>query len=133
MNVTIHFFTYRWYYRHIFCKSTAIICQLTWLHFSKINFCDIRAMVFVTIICDHVWWSLTGNRKQKNMSNFWPKSGHGRLRNLRSGLLWESIWNSVWLRNKTKQQQNSLFVKWSLTKGGHLREVVPMRELTVCL
>ena len=24
-------------------------------------------------IRDHARWSLTGNRKQKNMSNFWPK------------------------------------------------------------
>ena len=28
----------------------------------------------LTIIRDHVGWSLTGKRKEKNMSNFWPKN-----------------------------------------------------------
>ena len=44
------------------------------------------------------WMSLTGNRKQKNMSNFWPKKtalGTGRLRNLSRGRLQESSWNSI--------------------------------------
>ena len=40
---------------------------------------------------DHARLSLTGNRKQKNMSNYGPKSGQGRLRNLLSGRLRESF------------------------------------------
>ena len=47
-----------------------------------------------------------------------PKSGCGRLQ--------ESFWNSADWETK------GLFVKWLLTRGGRLREVVAMqRELTV--
>ena len=132
MNVTIHFFTYRSYYRHIFCKSTAIICQLTWLHFSKWTF-----VTFEQRFCyNHMWscpvvayWKQKTKEYVKFLAQKWSRS----FKKFNSGLLRESIWNSVWLRNKTKQQQNSLFAKWSLTGGGRLREVVTMRELTVCL
>ena len=55
-----------------------------------------------------------------------PKSGCGRLGNLGSGRLRESFWNSADWETK------GLFVKWLLTRGGRLREVVAMqRELTV--
>ena len=54
------------------------------------------------------------------MSNFWPKSGRGRLRNLSSDRLRESFWNSIWLRKQNGYLQS-----------GRLREVVAMRELTV--
>ena len=46
-------------------------------------------------------WSRTGIREQKNTSNVWPKNGHRHLKNLSSGRLRESFWNSIWLRNKT--------------------------------
>ena len=78
-------------------------------------------------IRDHARWSLTGNRKQKSMSNFWPKSGRGRLRKLRSGRLREARVFETVFAWETKR----LFVKWSLMGGGRLRKVVAMRELTV--
>ena len=50
---------------HIFCKSTAIICQYAWsCSAKKLNFCGIRAMFFSTVLRDHAGWSLTGNRKK---------------------------------------------------------------------
>ena len=69
MNVTIHFFTYRSYYRYLFCKSTAVICQLIWSALFRNELLLHSSNGFVTIIRDHARWSLTGNRKQKNMSN----------------------------------------------------------------
>lgn len=42
---------------------------------------------FVTIIHDHAGWSVTGKRKLKNISHFWPKRDRGGLRNLSSGLV----------------------------------------------
>ena len=69
----------------------------------------------------YVRWSLTGNRKHKNMSNFWPKNGRSRLRNV-SDRLRESFWNSIWLRNKT------------LTRGGlSARSGRYEREFTACI
>ena len=54
-----------------------------------------------------------------------PKSGRGRLRNLGSGRLRESFWNSVWPRNQR------IICKVVAKGGGRLWEVVAMRELTV--
>ena len=72
----------------------------------------------LTIIHDYVGWSLTGNRKQKNMSNFWPKKWSRFLKKfewwpltkellkqyltekqngcLRSGRLWEVVSYEKW-------------------------------------
>ena len=56
----------------------------------KIELLLLLSKDFLTIIRDYVGWSLTKNQKQKNMSNFWPKSGQGPLRNLSGGHLLES-------------------------------------------
>ena len=89
------------------------------------NFCDIRATVLLQsyVIMPGGRLPETENKRICQISG--PKSGRGRLRNLRGGRLRESFWNSDWLRNKT------VICKWSFTGGGGLREVVAMRELTV--
>ena len=60
--------------------------------------------VFQTNIRDHVGWSLTGNRKQKNMSNFLPEEWSRSLKKLEQWTLTREtreFSNSIWLRNKT--------------------------------
>ena len=53
------------------CMYTVIISRQSSKSYEKLKFC----LFSVMIICDHVEWLLTGNRKQKNiMSNFWPKN-----------------------------------------------------------
>ena len=47
------------------------------------------------------------------------KSGHGCLRNLSSGRLSESVWNSIWLKNKTAIYKVVIVI----------REVVTRRDL----
>ena len=65
----------------------------------------------------------TENKRIRVISGL--KSGSGPLRNLSGGRLRESSCNSICIETKR------LFMKWSLTGGGRLREVVAMRELTV--
>ena len=48
------------------CKSSV------WLVLLKTELLSLLSKDFITIIRNHVGWLLTGNRKQKNMSNFWP-------------------------------------------------------------
>ena len=52
--------------------------------------------------------------KQNKCQTSSLKTGRVHLRNFSSGCLWESPWNSIWLRNKTV-----------------IYKVVAMRELTV--
>ena len=52
-----------------------------------------------------------------------PKSGRGRLRNLRSGRLRESFWNSVCLRNKTVICKVVSYGRWSLTRSGRYERI----------
>ena len=54
-----------------------------------------------------------------------PKSGRGRLRNLRSGRLRESFWNSVFLRNKTVICNCKVvsYGRWSLTRSGRYERI----------
>ena len=54
---------------------------------------------------------------------FGLKSGRGRLRNLSSGRLQESSWNSIWLRNKTVIYKVVAYGRWSLTRSGRKERV----------
>ena len=106
-------------------KTTAIICQVTWSALFKNELLWHSSNSFVTIIRDHAWWSLTRNRKQKNMSNFWPKKWSQSFKKFTQWSLtrdFETVFD--W-------ETNGLFIKWPLMGGGRLREVVAMRELTV--
>ena len=67
----------------------------------------------------------TENKRMYQISG--PKSGCCCFGDLGSSRLRESF-ETVFDR-----ETKGLFVKWSLTGGGCLREVVPMRELTVYL
>ena len=94
MNVTFPTFLPRdrtMYYRHLFCKSAAIICQQTWSALFKINFCDIRATVFLQsyVIMPGGRLPETENKRIYQISG--PKSGRGRFGNLGSGRLRESF------------------------------------------
>ena len=83
------------------------------------NFCDIRATVLLQsyVIMPGGRLPETENKRICQISG--PKSGRGRLRNLRSGRLRESFWKRL-----TGKQNGYL-------QSGRLREVVAMRELTV--
>ena len=97
----------------------------------------IQKLTFVTFqqrfSYNHTWsCRLVAYRKQKAKEyiKFLPqKSGRGRLRNLGSGRLRESFWNSVWLRNKTIVSKVIAYGRWSLTRSGRYL----IRELTVYL
>ena len=62
---------------NVFCSSSlSVNCR----YFSavrgsviKIELLSLLSNNLQAIIRDYVGWSLTGNRKQKNMCNFWPK------------------------------------------------------------
>ena len=57
---------------HIFCKSTAIICQYAMLSLKNWKLLWHSSNGFLTVLRDHAGWSLTGNKKERNKSNFWP-------------------------------------------------------------
>ena len=84
------------------------------------KFCDIRATVLLQsyVIMPGGRLPETENKRICQISG--PKSGRGRLRNLRSGRLRESFWNSVW------NKQNGYL------KSGRLWKVVAMRVVS-CL
>ena len=65
------------------------------------------------IIRDYVGWSLTGNRKQKNMCNFWPKKWSRSLKKFE----WWSLTRELLKQYLTEKQNGCL-------RGGRLREVV---------
>ena len=95
-------------------NQTAIICQQVWTFLTFEQW-------FFTITRDHAGWSLTGNRKQKNMSNFWPKKWS---RSLIISEQWSLI-TREFLKQYLSDKQNGCLL------SGRLREVVAMRELTV--
>ena len=82
------------------------------------KFCDIRATVLLQsyVIMPGGRLPETENKRICQISG--PKSGRGRSRNLRSGRLRESFWNSVW------NKQNGYL------KSGRLWEVVAMRVVS---
>ena len=50
------------------------MCQQFGVASLKIELLSLLSYDLLTIIRDYVGWSLTGNRKQKNiLSNLWPK------------------------------------------------------------
>ena len=98
-------------------------------HYSKINFCDIPATVFLQSYLIMPAGRLPETESKRIYQISSPKSGRGRLRNLGSGRLRESFWNSVWLRNKTIVCKVIAYGRWSLTRSGRYL----IRELTVYL
>ena len=100
-------------------KSISLLGQ----HYSKMNFCDIRAMILLQSYVIMPGGNLpeTENKRMCQISG--PKSGRSRLRNLCSGSLGESFWNSVWLRNKTVICKVAAYGRWSLTRGGRYERV----------
>ena len=79
----------------------------------KIELLSLLSNDLLTIICDYVGWSLTGNRKQKNMCNFWPKRWSRSLKKF--------DWLSL-TRELLKKQNSCL-------QTGCLREVVAYEKL----
>ena len=128
MNVTIHFFTYRSYYGHLFCKSTAIVCQLTRsaLFKNEVLWHSSNGLLQSYVIMPGDRLPETENKRICQISG--PKSGRGRLRNLRSGRLRESFWNSVWLRNKTVVCKVVAYGRWSLWLVRELIVAFEVRE-----
>ena len=127
MNVTIHFFTYRLYYRHLFYKSTAIICQLTWSALLKNELLWHSSNRFVTIIRGHARWSLTGNRKQKNMSNcfFLPVSSWST--NFQGSRSFKKFkWCSL-TKKKMKKNENNAWSKVTVSSNWQPRQHVPVK------
>ena len=92
------------------------------------KFCDIRATVLLQsyVIMPGGRLPETENKRICQISG--PKSGRGRLRNLRSGRLRESFWNSVWLRNKTVVCKVVAYEKWSLWLVRELIVAFEVRE-----
>ena len=76
-------------------------------------------VVFLTIIRDHVGWSFTGNRRQKKMSDFWPKKWSRSLQKFRAVVAYERVVETVF-----DWEAKRLFRKWSLTGGGRLGATV---------
>ena len=52
------------------------------------------------------------------MSNFLPKNWSWTLHKKFTGLIRESSWNSIWLRNKTVIYKVVTYGRWSLTRSG---------------
>ena len=71
----------------------------------------------LTFIRDYVGWSLTGNRKQKNMSNFWPKKWSRSLKKFE----WWSLMRELLKQYLTEKQNRCL-------QSGRLREVVVYKK-----
>ena len=101
-------------------------------HYSKINFCDIRATVFLQsyVIMPGGRLPETENKRIYQISG--PKSGRGRFGNLGSGRLRESFWNSVWLRNKRIICKVVAYGRWLLTRSGPYERVdrIPLKAFT---
>ena len=98
------------------------------------KFCDIRATVLLQsyVIMPGGRLPETENKRICQISG--PKSGRGRLRNLRSGRLRESFWNSVWNKQNGYLKSGRLrevvaYEKWSLSWLGKRKIVV--RELVM--
>ena len=92
-------------------------------HYSKINFCDIRATVFLQSYLIMPGGRLPETKNKRIYQISGRKTGHGRLGNLGSGHLRESFWNSVWLRNKRIICEVVAYGRWSLTRSGRYERV----------
>ena len=79
----------------------------------KIELLSLLSNDLLTIIPDYVGWSLTGNRKQKNMCNFWPKKWSRSLKKFE----WWSLTRELLKQYLTEKQNGCL-------RSGRLREVV---------
>ena len=86
----------------------------------KIELLSLLGNDLLTIIHDYVGWSLTGNRKQKNMCNFWSKKWSRSLKKFEWWLLTREL-----LKQYLTEKQNDCL------RSGRLQEVVTTRELTV--
>ena len=109
----IHFFIHRSNYSLFFwvnCFNLSACLVTTFVQFSN---------GFLTIIGDHGWWSLTRNRKQKNISNFWPKKWSQSFKKFSSTRLWERVFKTVF-NWETKQSFTKwlLYRRWPLTQRG---------------
>ena len=92
MNVTIHFFFPRDRITDIFSVSQLLYCvSKLGQHYSKINFCDIRATVFLQsyVIMPAGRLPETENKRIYQISG--PKSGRDRFGNSGSDRLRESF------------------------------------------
>ena len=90
----------------------------------KLNFCD-NCVWFSN---EHVYVIMLGGRllgtESKRIYQIsCLKNGRGRLRNLSSGRLRESFWNSIWLRNKTVIYKVVAYGRWSLRRSGRYERV----------
>ena len=125
----VHNINYAWMWQSTFFleivlpTSTAIICQQTWSALFKINFCDIRATVFLQsyVIMPGGRLPETENKRIYQISG--PKSGRDRFGNSGRDRLRESFWNSVWLRNKRIICKVVAYGRWSLTRSGRYERV----------
>ena len=95
------------------------------------NFCDIRATVLLQSYVIKLGGRLPETENKRICQISGPKSGRDLFRNLRSGRFNTREFLKQCLPEKLNAKR--LFVKWSLTGGGRLREVVAMRELTVVI
>ena len=129
INVTIHFFSYRSFHSHLFCKSTVIIYQYAWWALSKTDLFFHWRNGLLTIIPENAWWSLKWNRKQKSYSNFWFKKWSW------SWVVYEWSLMRHFLKQylTEKRKGHNIFQvvavaqgRWSLTRSGHYER----RELT---
>ena len=94
-------------------------------HYSKINFCDIRATVFF----NHTWsCRVVAYRKQrtKEYIKFLAQTVVAVALEIKVVVTCERVFETVF-----DWETKGLFVKRSLTGGGRFREVVAMRELTI--
>ena len=83
----------------------------------KIELLSLLSNDLLTIIRDYVGWSLTGNRKQKNVCNFWPKKWSWPLKKFE----WWSLTREVLKQYLTEKQNGCL-------RSGRLREVVAYKK-----
>ena len=104
----------------IFFVSQLLCVSKLGQHYSKINFCDIRATVFIQsyVIMPAGCLPETENKRIYQISG--PKSGRDRFGNSGSDRLRESFSNSVWQRNKriickvVALREVVAYEKWSL-------------------
>ena len=85
----------------------------------KIELLSFLSNVLLTVIRDYVGWSLTENRKQKNMCDFWPKQWSRSLKKSE----WWSLTRELLKQYLTEKQNGCLL-------SGRLREVVTYEKLS---
>ena len=90
-----------------------MICQQSGVALLKIELFPLLSNGLLTVIRDYFGWSLTGNRKQKNMCNFWPKK---RSRSVKE-FEWWSLTRELLKQYLTEKRNGCL-------RSGRLREEV---------